>query len=125
MKFFIISFVLAVWTVGSSTAAPGVGVDGKCPVVPFVENFDSARFIGKWYGIKQSGPKDIPCVTFQIEQPRPDYFESFMSPLNVTLKLTKTNADDYSEGLSVSFKVNPFLDDGNLRLFATDYGELK
>jgi lipocalin len=126
MKFLILSIVLAICTIESSAAAAGkVGFEGKCPVVPFVDNFNAQNFIGKWYGIKQSGAKEIPCITFQIDQPRPDYFESFMSPLNATLQLEKANADSYAEGFTVSFKANPFMDGGNLRLFATDYGELR
>lgn len=125
MKFLVICFALAVCTFGSSKAAPGVGIEGKCPVIPFVEKFDASKFVGKWFGIKQTSPKDIPCVYFQVSNPRPNYFEGFMSPLNGTFELTTIKVDDYAEGLTVSFKTNPFMDGGNLRLFATDYGELK
>lgn len=123
MKLFAAVFVCAICTVTALSIIPERdGVEGKCPVVPFVENFDGAKFLGKWYAIRQTGPKGVPCIYHQVEEPKPNYFEGFMTPINVTLKLTRTNANDFSEGLSVEVKEVPFLDGGNLRLFATDYG---
>lgn len=124
MKSFI-PFVLAAFAVASAAEfREKVAIDGKCPVVPFAENFDSEKFLGKWYAVKETG-KEIPCVSYDLEETRPYHFHGFMTPLNLTVEFDKKNVDDFSEGLAVTFKVNPFMHEGVLRIFSTDYGEFR
>jgi lipocalin len=52
MKVAIFS-ILFVTLLGTSQALD------KCPDVKFVDNFDSKRFLGKWYGIETIGKARI------------------------------------------------------------------
>lgn len=116
-------FALAVCIIGSSATPVKVGIDGKCPAVAFVQDFESAKFLGKWFGIKETG-KEIPCVNYQLEETRPDHFHVHVNPQNLTIEFDKINVDDFAEGLKVTFEVNPYMHGGDLKIFATDYGEL-
>lgn len=121
----LILFVFAIYTVGSlaDPVKEKVGIEGKCPALPFVGDFDGSKFLGKWFAIKETG-KEIPCVSYELEETRPDHFHAFVTPLNFTIEFDKKNVADWSEGLEVTFKLNPFMDGGDLTVFATDYGEL-
>lgn len=120
-----IALVLAICAVGSlaDLVKEKVGIDGKCPLVPFVGDFDGLKFLGKWFAIRETG-KEIPCVTYELDEPEPNHFHAFVTPKNFTMEFDKKNVDDWSQGLGITFKINPFMDGGELRIFATDYGEL-
>lgn len=116
-------FVLAACIAASSAVPTRVGFAGKCPVVPFVENFETTKFIGKWFAVKETG-KEIPCVKYELEEIKPNHFHALVTPANVTIEFDKNSADDFSDGLRVIFRNNPFMNGGELRIFSTDYGEL-
>lgn len=99
-----------------------VAIDGKCPDVPFVKDFDSVKFSGKWFSMKETG-KTTPCVTYQLAETASHHYEAFVYPLNFTIAFEKKNVEDFADGLSVSLKINPYVDGGVLKVFATDYGE--
>lgn len=110
--------------VSSSEVPPRVGIDGKCPLVKFVDDFDSAKFLGKWFAVKETG-KEIPCVNYKLDadDEKLHHFNAFVLPANVTFEFEKNNIYDFTDGLTVTFKANPYMDGGQLRIFATDYGE--
>ena len=114
-----VSVVLAIFVVGIS--AVKVGVDGKCPEVSFVEDFDSSKFFGKWFSVRETG-REIPCVSYDLEETRPNHYHGFVTPSNRTIELDKNNADSFSEGLKVTFADNTDIHEGTFKVFATDYG---
>lgn len=124
MKSFV-ALVVAVCAISSSTADPisKVGaIEGKCPNVPMQSNFDAKKFLNKWYEIKDTG-LGTPCVTYTLEERRAGHYHAVAKPVDFTIELDQKNADDFSEGLKVSFEAIPHMHDGTLTVFDTDYGE--
>lgn len=125
MKSFVL-FVVAVCVISSSTADPisKVGaIEGKCPNVPMQVNFDAKKFLNKWYEIKDTG-LGTPCVTYTIEERAiAGHYHAIAKPVGFTIELDQKNADDFSEGLKVSFEPIPNMHEGTLTVFDTDYGE--
>jgi hypothetical protein len=120
-----LTVAVAICIIGSAAATPApvkVGIDGKCPAVAFVEDFDSAKFLGNWFAIKETG-KEIPCINYHLEETRPNHYHGHVYPQNFTIEFDKNNVDDFSEGLKVTFEVNPYMNGGDLKVFATDYGK--
>lgn len=114
---------LAVCFVGLSSAGPIVnGFAGKCPDIPFVPNFNATGFLGSWFAIKETGRK-IPCVTYNLEELAPGHYKSTVYPKKFSMEFTKKNVETFAEGMTVDFKVNPFMDGGVLKVVATDYCE--
>jgi hypothetical protein len=116
----ILSFAVVIFFSGFS--AEKVTFDGKCPQVTFVKDFDSSKFFGKWYSVKETG-KEIPCIEYDWEETRPNHFHGHVLPQNKTIELDKINADDFADGLKVDFEAHPFINGGVFKVFATDYGE--
>lgn len=122
MKVFL--SVLAVCILGGSAdPVVKVGIPGKCPKVPFVANFVSKEFVGKWFAAKETG-KDIPCVSYDLKEIRPGHYHADVLPKKVTIDFDQISTETFDEGLKVEFKVNPYMDGGKAFVFATDYGEL-
>lgn len=120
-----VAFIVAVCTIGLSTADPisKVGaIEGKCPNVPMKANFDVKKFLNKWYEIKDTG-LGTPCITYTLEERRAGHYHAIAKPLDFTIELDQKNADDFSEGLKVSFEPIPNMHEGTLTVFDTDYGE--
>lgn len=116
--------VLALCALVSSVAIPPrVSFDGKCPVVKFVDDFDSSKFVGKWYSVKETG-REIPCVSYDLEETRVNHYQAFVQPANFTIEFDKKNVEDYSEGFNVKLEFNPYMHGGSLKIFMTDYGKL-
>lgn len=123
MKFLAVALAILA-TAAASEIRPKVAIEGKCPVVPFAENFDATKFLGKWFAVKETG-KEIPCVSYDLEaDSKPFTYKAVMSPLNFNLEFEKKNAEDFAEGFAVTFKENPFINGGQLTIFSTDYGEI-
>lgn len=99
-----------------------VAINGKCPSVAFVDDFESIKFIGKWFAIKETG-KEIPCVTYELEERTTNHFHAYLQPQNATIELEKKNVESFSDGLSVQMEGNPYISDGELKVFDTDYGK--
>lgn len=99
-----------------------VGVKGKCPNVPFVKDFDAAKFVGKWFAIRETG-KEIPCVKYEITETEVNHYSAKVEPKGVTMEFKKNNVEDYAEGFTVSFPINPYMDGAILKVFETDYSE--
>lgn len=118
----VIAVLLVAATVVLAVDPVKVAIEGKCPDVPFVKDFDSTKFSGKWFSVKETG-KSTPCVTYQLAETTPFHYEAFVYPLNFTIEFEKKNVEDFADGLSVSLKINPYVDGGVLKVFATDYGE--
>lgn len=118
------SVVLVVCCISLALAIPvvKVGIPGKCPKIPFVDNFVSKDFVGKWYAIKETG-KEFPCVTYDLKEIRPGHFHADVTPKKVTIEFDHDNVENFDAGLDVSFKVNPYMDEGHAFVFATDYCE--
>lgn len=114
---------MAVCCIGLSSAGPIVtGFQGKCPEVPFVADFNSTAFLGSWFAIKETGRK-IPCVTYNLEELAPGHYKSTVYPKKFSMEFTKKNVETFAEGMTVDFKINPFMDGGVLKVVATDYCE--
>lgn len=119
----IFVIALAVCFLGLSSAGPIVnGFEGKCPEVPFVANFNETAFLGSWFAIKETGRK-IPCVTYNLEELAPGHYKSTVYPKKFSMEFTKKNVETFAEGMTVDFKINPFMDGGVLKVVATDYCE--
>jgi hypothetical protein len=128
MKCFVIAIVVAF--VSTASASPPVELakglfeqPGKCPDVPFVKDFDSDKFVGKWFSIKQFNPFKWPCVSYELTKPTPTSFKSVLTPGDRVLDIEQAKADDVSQGYTVITEKMPLWYGGNLRVFATDYGE--
>lgn len=120
MNSIVFTFVLSACISGFSSEK--VGFEGTCPEVSFFKDFESSKFFGKWYAVKETG-KEIPCVQYDWEETRPNHFHGFVSPQNVTIELDKINPEDFSDGLKVNFEAHPLMNGGNFKVFDTDYGE--
>jgi hypothetical protein len=119
----IIAFFVAVYSLASGSGPQeNVAIEGSCPAVPFIENFNSERFLGKWYGVRESKPV-VACSNYEIAETRPNHYHGLVWPLNVTYEFDKINPKDFSEGMRITFKENPYMDGGDLRVFSTDYGK--
>lgn len=121
MNSLVVSLVLSLFVLGSSSEK--IGFDGTCPEVSFVEDFDSAKFFGKWFSVKETG-KEIPCVNYDIEETRPNHYHGYVFPQNQTIEFDKKNVENFSEGLKVSFLPNSYINDGVFKVFSTDYSKL-
>jgi hypothetical protein len=117
-------FLLAFCVAKLSATPVEKGIKGKCPEVNFVDNFDSPKAMGEWFSIKATG-QIFPCLTYQLEETRPNHFHSFVTPPKLTMEFDKISVESFVDGLKVNFKMNPYMDGGKLKVFATDYGELK
>ena len=107
----------------SATAGPIVaGYHGTCPDVSFVKDFDFSKFKGMWYAIKETGMQ-IPCVTYNLEETRANHYHATEMPENLLMEFDKKNADDFTDGFSMKFQVNPFMDNADVKIFHLD-GEL-
>lgn len=123
MNLISVVFVLALCKLSSSVAVPyRVSFEGKCPVVKFVDDFDSSKFVGKWYAVKETG-REVPCVSYELEETRSNHYHAYVKPANFTIEFDKKNVEDYADGLSVKIARNPYMNGGELKIFATDYGE--
>jgi hypothetical protein len=105
-------------------SADKTAFDGKCPEVSFVKDFDSTKFFGKWFAVKETG-REIPCIYYNWEETRPNHFHGYVLPHNKTIEFDKVNAESFSEGLKVEFEPNVDINGGIFKVFATDYGELR
>lgn len=122
-----VAFIFAVLAIAMVSAVrQRTPTKGKCPVLPFVDNFDARKFVGKWYVVKETD-KDYPCVSFDIKKTRPytykAEFKAIIYPLKFNIELDKKSVDDTTEGFIVSAKKNPFMDGGDMRIFSIDYGK--
>jgi hypothetical protein len=122
MKTFVAIVFAILATAAASEIRPKTAIEGKCPDVPFVENFDATKFLGKWYSVKRTG-KEIPCVSYDLEEVKPYTYKAVMSPTNFNIEFEKKNVEDYAEGYLITFKENPEMDGGDLKVFSTDYGK--
>lgn len=99
-----------------------VGIKGKCPDVNFVEDFDPAKYIGKWFAVKETG-KETPCVFYELTEIEVNHYSAKVEPKGLTMEFKKNDDEDYAKGFTVSIPVNPYMHGGVLKVFATDYSE--
>lgn len=118
MNFLVVILVCGCFQIASTAKIPAlVAFEGRCPKVTFVENINITKFLGRWYGIRETGIK-AECISYFIKEDGPNYYNASNGHA-----VKFRNIDDLSEGMTILSKHNQFLDDGDLSIFATDYGE--
>lgn len=118
----VILFLLTTATTVFTDHQARIPIEGKCPDLPFVKDFNSTEFSGKWFSVKETAIT-VPCVTYQFAQTSPYLYEAYASPLNYTTQFEKINVEDFADGFDIHFI--PYAYGGVMKVFATDYGTEK